>query len=1457
MPGGPGIRVDSGYDRGDTVPAEFDSMIAKIIAGGETRGEALARMRRALTDTAVVLRGGASNKGFLLEVLRRPEVEDDTHDIGWLDRLVAAGEHLASRGADAALVQAAVEAYEAETAVERLQFARSAARGRPSVSASAGCAVELAHRGRSYRFMVRRLDRERYRVEIDGQRVEIGLETLAPSEFRLSTEGRRFRVVSLTVGTQHLIEIDGLPHRVLRENAGVVRAPAPAVVVSVVVKPGDLVAAGDRLVVLEAMKTYIDVVAEQAGRVREVLVLPNTQVGPGGPLVVVEPDDAAAEQPPTPRVRFDALVAPAAAGDWRRDLEELRGLVLGYDVDAAAVSAALRRPAPAERWELEDDVLDTFVDLLQLFRRRPAAAPVEEGDETRASAGEHFYAYLRDLSGRGEGVPAGFLERLRRALARYGVADLERTPALHESLYRICKARRRLDEQVAPILALLTRRIDAADTDAACAGDRSRELLDRLIGETYGRLQAVNDRAREARFVYFERALLDASRRRLFHEAGAHLAALSGSGSERRAHLEALVRSPHPLLRFLSVRLPSSDAALRRDITAVLLARHYCLALDDLHTIEATGGGVPLIAGEHAYEGKRIRVLAAHVELGRLDEALGSAARAVGAVPADRDIHLDVYTWQPEPLAAPEATARRLAGELGATRFPRRIRGVVVAVVAPEHVQHFTFRPDDDGGFVEQRHLRGLHPMVARRLELWRLARFELERLPSPDEVFLFRAVARDNRSDERLVALAEVRDLTPIRDRAGRVVGLPHLERVLGEALATMRFEQTRRPAKDRLHWNRVQLFLRPPLVLSAEELDGIVRRLAPATDGLGLERILVAAQIPDADGRLRERLLDLFNAAGDGVTMVQRDPSSEPMAPLGRYAQKVVRLRQQGLTYPYEIVAMLTPRGGPSAAGFPAGEFIEHDLAGDTLVPVDRPPGENAANVVVGVIRNFTPRHPEGMARVVILGDPSKEMGALAEPECRRIVAALALARTMGVPLEWFALSAGAKIAMDSGTENMDWIAVVLRRIIEYTQEGGEINVIVDGINVGAQPYWNAEATMLMHTRGILIMTEQGAMVLTGKRALDFSGGVSADDNFGIGGYERVMGPNGQAQYYAEDLTGACRILFAHYGHTYLVPGERFPRRAVTHDPVTRDILASPHARGHGFTSVGEVFSDARNAGRKKPFDIRSVLQAAIDRDHPPLERWFGQRGGEVAVVWDAHLGGWPVCLLGIESRPLPRLGLVPADGPEQYTPGTLFPIASKKIARAINAASGNRPVVVLANLTGFDGSPESMREVQLEYGAEIGRAVVNFRGPIVFCVVSRYHGGAFVVFSARLNDQMEVAALEGSYASVIGGAPAAAVVFAREVDRRTRRDPRIVVVEKELESATGAERARLKARYDEAWKSVYAETLGRVAEEFDRVHSVQRAQAVGSVHRIVAPGALRPYLIDAVERGLARGR
>src|SRR5690606_17143555 len=268
-----------------------------------------------------------------------------------------------------------------------------------------------------------------------------------------------------------------------------------------------------------------------------------------------------------------------------------------------------------------------------------------------------------------------------------------------------------------------------------------------------------------------------------------------------------------------------------------------------------------------------------------------------------------------------------------------------------------------------------------------------------------------------------------------------------------------------------------------------------------------------------------------------------------------------------------------------------------------------------------------------------------------------------------------------------------------------------------------------------------------------------------------------------------------------------------------------------------------------------IGRVRRAVSDQDHPVLERWAGMADAETAVVQDVHLGGWPVCLVGIESRSVARRGFPPTDGPDTYTAGTLFPRSSKMAARAINAASGNRPLVVLANLSGFDGSPESMRKLQLEYGAEIGRAIVNFRGPIVFCVLSRYHGGAFVVFSKALNPNMTVLALEGSFASVLGGAPAAAVVFSGEVNNRTATDPRVAKLHTQLSAAGGAERAALSARVAEVQAAVRAEKLAEVAAEFDRVHSIQRAVDVGSVDAIINVTELRPRVIDAITTGMDR--
>jgi acetyl-CoA carboxylase carboxyltransferase component/pyruvate/2-oxoglutarate dehydrogenase complex dihydrolipoamide acyltransferase (E2) component len=1374
-----------------------------------------------------------------------------------------------------ALLQAAIASYDAELAVEQTQFYASAVRGRPQVRNEVGATIALRHRGQSYRLKVHRLGPHQYRVEMEDARIDVQSSRLGQFEHWLNCFGMRFNIVSVVQGLSFLIEVNGVAHRISRDDSGMVYAPAPSVVVSLAVKPGDTVSAGDRLIVLEAMKMETQVVAPFAGKVRELLTIPNVQVDTGAPLVQIEPLSSEDAPSGAMRVVFRASASSNSVSEephslCHQHLKELRQLMLGFDVDPGRTSQLLKewRHARAltgdgeEFREREDEILHIFADINSLFHREPDIGNATAGESP--SSESYLFSYLRMLETCGTGLPQSFVHALRRALAHYGLKTLERSPELEESLFWIYKSHQRVEEQVSLILAVLEQRLDRIKHGKAELEDSFRLLLDRIVLLTHGNFPAVSDLAREVRYRLFDQPLFEKARNEVYALAEAQLAHLAADpeADDHNEAIRALVECPQPLVTLFSARFETADPGLRQLMLEILTRRYYrTQTLHDVRTIGANGERC--LSTEYDEEAKRMHLFTTHADSAKILETARALFPLLEQVTPDHDVVIDFYVWHPGVISDTDATSREVCEKLNAAGFPRPIRRIVVALAGPGRspgmggVLHFTYLPGNNG-YEEEKFYRGFHPMMGQRLHLWRFSNFAMERLPSAEDVYLFHAIARENPKDQRLFAIAEVRDLTPVCDPSGRIVQLPHLERMFMEALAGIRLYQSRRPSNERLYWNRVLLYVWPPLQVKPEEFHDIVHRLAPATEGLGLEQVVLRANIPNPKtGEPRDMVVRISSPAGSGFLITFR-PANKllPLKPLTEYDQKVIRMRQRGLIYPYEIINMLTPAPEDTRAEFPPGDFVEHDLNPDTqLVPVERPYGQNKANVIVGVIRNFTARYPEGMTRVLLMGDPSKELGSIAEPECRRIIAALDLAQQMRVPLEWFPISAGAKISMESGVENMDWIAQVLRRLVEFTQAGGEVNLLINGINVGAQPYWNAEATMLMHTRGILIMTPQSAMVLTGKRALDYSGSVSAEDNQGIGGYDRIMGLNGQAQYWAKDINEACHILFRYYDHTYIAPGERFPRRACTADPIDRNVQLFPHGGNHGegFEFVGEIFSDDTNPGRKKSFDIRSVMMAVVDQDHPPLERWPGMRAAETAVVWDAHLGGYPVCLIGIESRPVPRLGFIPADGPEQWYAGTLFPLSSKKVARAINSASNNRPVVILANLSGFDGSPESMRKLQLEYGAEIGRAVVNFQGPMVFCVISRYHGGAYVVFSRALNEQLQVAALEGTYASVIGGAPAAAVVFAGEVEARTRKDPRLQALTKAMTEADSTEKLRLRKEWDELFKVLHSEKLGEVATEFDRIHSVHRALKVGALHHILPPANLRPFLVAAVESGV----
>ncbi len=1459
LPAGPGIRVDTGVAEGDSIPADFDSMIAKIIAHGRTREEALGRLRRAMGETTVVIEGGATNKSFVLELLKQPEVigprrgDDATGhvwaDTAWIDRTRADGGLVADDHAGVALVVAAIEAYEETTERETDRLLTTAHGGRPQTQHASGLKVELKLRGSLHSVMTYAIAPGRYRVVVDGQATEAEVQRLDDVHGRVVVGGEQHRIISATHGPIHLIEVDGVTHRVSRDEGGVLRSPAPALVVATPVSVGDEVEAGAPVVVLESMKMETAIHAPFPARVKEVLVRTGSQVESMAPLVRLEPvgngGDAVAEESSSVEIPTCPPVADPGVRA-RRLLSDLSAVLMGYDVDPSARTLTryleAREEAVAAGTDLVADeiqLLTLFADLAELSRNRPFG---ELGStELRVhSEREYFHRYLTTLDADRAGLPGAFVDRLTCALRHYEVDSLDRSPELEAAVFRIFLANKRIASDVPLVLGILDRWIaEPAPHDGQAATARAQ--LERLVRATQLRFPAVGDLARSVRFRWFDQPQVDAERASIVAGVGQEVEALASDPDapdydERIARLAAI---PEWTANFLAQRLGHSIPT-HEPMLEVLLRKYY--TRHDLADVErSSSAGRPVVSADFTLDGRPRHVVST---LGTWDELRPGSALAnlvadrVTTRPEERDVVVELHVTRP----ADNGTEEGLPARLREWSWPAGVQRVAVALCAPDgDVEYRTFR-FTDGVLTEDERIRGLHPMAGRQLDLWRLRDFETTRLPAPDDVLLFECVARENTEDRRLVAMAQVRQLAVVRDEAGNLVGLPHAERAVANCLEAIRRTRTARgSAGSRLDMNHVWVHVWPEIDLDVDDITPLQDRITPLSDGAGIEEVLCQGRFVRGD-QLIPLALRFHAQPGAGVTTTVMAPPSEPLKPLDDYAGKVLRARRRGLVYPYELSATL--------AG-PGGSLTELDLDADgRLVEVDRAPGRNKAGIIVARVTTPTELHPEGVTRIVLSGDPTKGLGAVAEPECSRIIAAIDLAEEMGVPVEWFTLSSGARISMDSGTENMDWVGAALRRIVEFTQAGGEINVVVAGINVGAQPYWNAEATMLMHTKGILVMTPDSAMVLTGKQSLDFSGGVSAEDNYGIGGYDRVMGPNGQAQFWAKDLGSAMGILLSHYDHTFVAPSETGPRRAATSDPVDRDVSGFPHLPGTDFSTVGEIFSASHNPDRKKPFDIRSVIAAVCDQDHPRVERWADMAEAETAVVVDARVGGHSVSVVGIESTPVPRAGFPPSDGPDTFTGGTLFPRSSKKVARAINAASGNRPLVVLANLSGFDGSPESMRNLQLEYGAEIGRAIVNFTGPIVFVVISRYHGGAFVVFSKRLNESMTVLAIEGSHASVIGGAPAAAVVFARDVDKRTSADPRVADLETRLRDAAPEERAELQVELADVRGSVRAEKISEIASEFDAVHNIHRAVEVGSVDEVIAPSELRPAIVRTIE-------
>ena len=228
-PGGPGVRVDSGVESGDSIPGNFDSMIAKLIVTGKDRTQALERSRRALAE---------------LQVLGLPTV------IPFHRRIVNHPAFVATDGK-----------FDVYTRWIETEWNND-------IEPWAGQADQIDQLANSRSSVV---------VEIDGKLLEVSL----PS--RMLQTGSQFatggRAPKRNISSHHASSGAG-------DKA--IKAPMQSTVVKLAVAPGDKVVEGDQILVLEAMKMEQSITSPRNGVIKAVKVAVGETVPSGTVLIEFE-----------------------------------------------------------------------------------------------------------------------------------------------------------------------------------------------------------------------------------------------------------------------------------------------------------------------------------------------------------------------------------------------------------------------------------------------------------------------------------------------------------------------------------------------------------------------------------------------------------------------------------------------------------------------------------------------------------------------------------------------------------------------------------------------------------------------------------------------------------------------------------------------------------------------------------------------------------------------------------------------------------------------------------------------------------------------------------------------------------------------------------------------------------------------------------------------------------------
>jgi len=274
-------RIETGVRPGDTISPWYDPMIAKIVTHGATRAIALRALESALVDTEVA--GSVTNVDFLIALTRHEGFGKGEVDTGLIARdlqaLVAAAEPDPRAKALAVLGLAGLDDPMLRGGITLWQPLRR------TIAWEGGEAVlEVLGPGAA-------------RVTLDGSTHEIGYEG---GRWWVDGSPRRSRIVNHAAGTSvfggrslTLAPLDPLARGGEEAGGGMTLSPMPGLVKVIFVEPGQEVAAGEPLAILEAMKMEHTLTAARAGKVAEVLAAAGDQVEAGAALIRLEEEEDA------------------------------------------------------------------------------------------------------------------------------------------------------------------------------------------------------------------------------------------------------------------------------------------------------------------------------------------------------------------------------------------------------------------------------------------------------------------------------------------------------------------------------------------------------------------------------------------------------------------------------------------------------------------------------------------------------------------------------------------------------------------------------------------------------------------------------------------------------------------------------------------------------------------------------------------------------------------------------------------------------------------------------------------------------------------------------------------------------------------------------------------------------------------------------------------------------------